>query len=111
IYAETAKKAVDGLGCRLILEPGRVLAGNAGVLVTRVIYLKESGGRRFVIVDAGMNDLIRPTLYAAYHDIVHVAAPEGETPTELVDVVGPVCETGDIFAEQRLLKLPKPGDL
>lgn len=110
-YAEIAKREMQGLGCKLLFEPGRVLVGNAGILVSRVIYVKKSGGRFFVIVDAAMNDLLRPTLYGAYHDIVPVIAPPGDTPTELVDVVGPVCETGDIFAEQRLLKLPQPGAL
>ncbi|MDE3061287.1 MAG: diaminopimelate decarboxylase [Pseudomonadota bacterium] len=109
-YAEIVRRETDGLNCRLIFEPGRVLVGNAGILVTRVIYVKQSEGRFFVIVDAGMNDLIRPALYEAYHDIVPIIAT-GEGSTELVDVVGPVCETGDIFAEQRLLKLPKAGDL
>ncbi len=109
-YAQIVKRETQGLGCQVVFEPGRVLVGNAGILVTRVLYVKENAGRRFVIVDAAMNDLIRPALYEAYHDIVHVIQPEGAA-TELVDVVGPVCETGDIFAEQRLLKLPKAGDL
>ncbi len=110
-YAEIVKREVKDLGCQVIFEPGRVLVGNAGILVTRVLYVKKGEGRIFVIVDAAMNDLIRPTLYGAYHDIVHVIPPPGDAPTELVDIVGPVCETGDTFAEQRLLKLPKPGDL
>ena len=109
-YADIAINETKHLGCQLMFEPGRVLVGNAGILVSRVIYVKKSGTRIFVIVDAAMNDLIRPTLYDAYHDIVPVVA-SGEGATELVDVVGPVCETGDIFAEQRLLKVPKPGDL
>lgn len=111
VYAEIAKREMLDLGCMLLFEPGRVLVGNAGILVSRVIYIKKSASRIFVIVDAAMNDLIRPTLYGAYHDIVPVVAPSGTAPTELVDVVGPVCETGDIFAEQRLLKVPKAGDL
>ncbi|MDE3059829.1 MAG: diaminopimelate decarboxylase [Pseudomonadota bacterium] len=110
-YADIVRRETAGLNCQLIFEPGRVLAGNAGILVTRVVYVKENEGRFFVIVDAGMNDLIRPALYEAYHGIVPVIAPTGDAPTELVDVVGPVCETGDIFAEQRLLKVPKAGDL
>lgn len=110
-YAEIAKRETEGLGCQVIFEPGRVLVGNAGILVTKVIYVKKGEGRTFVIVDAAMNDLIRPTLYGAYHDIVHVVPAGGNVATELVDIVGPVCETGDIFAEQRLLKLPEPGDL
>lgn len=111
MYAEIAKREMKDLGCKILFEPGRVLVGNAGILVSRVIYVKKSGSRIFVIVDAAMNDLIRPTLYGAYHDIIPVVTPTGDTPTELVDVVGPVCETGDIFAEQRLLKVPQPGDL
>ena len=110
-YAEIAKREMQGLDCQVIFEPGRVLVGNAGILVSKVIYVKKTAGRTFVIVDAAMNDLIRPTLYGAFHDMVHVVPASGEAPTELVDVVGPVCETGDIFAEQRLLKLPRPGDL
>jgi len=102
IYAETAKREMRGLGCKLIFEPGRVLVGNAGVLVSRVIYVKKSQSRNFLIVDAGMNDLIRPTLYSAYHEIVPVTEPaNGEK--QAMDVVGPVCETGDIFAEGRML--------
>ncbi|MBY0408162.1 MAG: diaminopimelate decarboxylase [Rickettsiales bacterium] len=108
-YADTVKEATQGMGCQLMFEPGRVLVGNAGVLVTRVIYVKREGGRVFVIVDAAMNDLIRPTLYDAHHEILPVRQTEG-TPVP-VDVVGPVCETGDIFAEQRPLVLPKADDL
>lgn len=110
-YAQIVKRETAGLDCTLIFEPGRVLVGNAGILVSQVLYVKRGENRLFVIADAAMNDLIRPTLYDAYHDIVHVTTPPGDAPTELVDVVGPVCETGDIFAEQRLLKLPKAGDL
>jgi diaminopimelate decarboxylase len=110
-YAEIVKREVSDLGCKLIFEPGRVLVGNAGILVTRVIYVKKSEGRTFIIVDAGMNDLIRPALYGAHHEIVPVVPLPDNAPAELADVVGPVCETGDIFAEQRLLKLPKSGDL
>jgi len=109
-YADIVKEVTKSLNCQLIFEPGRLLVGNAGILVTRVIYVKRSEGRIFVIIDAGMNDLIRPTLYNAYHDIIPVVMDKDAT-TELVDIVGPVCETGDIFAEQRLLKLPKAGDL
>lgn len=110
-YAEVVKREMQGIGAELVFEPGRLLVGNAGVLVTRVIYVKHTEGKIFVIVDAGMNDLLRPTLYHAYHDIVYVRVPAGDAPTELVDVVGPVCETGDFFAEKRLLKLPRAGDL
>jgi diaminopimelate decarboxylase len=110
-YAEVAKRETAGLECQLIFEPGRMLVGNAGILVSEVIYVKRSESRIFVIVDAAMNDLMRPALYDAYHHIMPVVAASGETPTELVDVVGPVCETGDIFAEQRLLKVPAAGEL
>lgn len=109
-YGEMVKKVTAGLGCRLIFEPGRVLVGNAGLLVTRVLYLKRSEGRVFVIVDAGMNDLVRPAMYEAHHDIVPVIEGTG-TGKMLVDVVGPVCETSDIFAKDRLLNLPRTGDL
>ena len=110
-YASIVLKETKNSGCRLMFEPGRVLVGNAGILVSRVVYVKKSSSRIFVIVDAAMNDLIRPTLYGAHHDIVPIITPAGDVPTELVDVVGPVCETGDIFAEQRLLKVPRAGDL
>lgn len=110
-YAEIAKRETRDLGVTLLFEPGRVLVGNAGIMVSRVLYVKRGENRIFVIVDAAMNDLIRPTLYDAYHEIVSIIPPSGDAPTELVDVVGPVCETGDIFAEQRLMKVPEPGDL
>ena len=109
-YSHIVRREVASLGCQLVFEPGRVLVGNAGILVTRVLYVKRSENRVFVIVDAAMNDLIRPTLYSAHHEIVQVI-PRGEAQTELADVVGPVCETGDIFAEQRLMKIPQAGDL
>lgn len=108
-YADIVREETAELGCQLVFEPGRVLVGNAGILVTRVIYVKRSEGRTFVIVDAAMNDLIRPTLYDAHHDILPVCQKEGgEAP---VDVVGPVCETGDYFAEQRPMRIPEPGEL
>lgn len=110
-YAQIAKRETRDLGVKLLFEPGRVLVGNAGVLVSKVLYVKHGENRIFVIADAAMNDLIRPTLYDAYHEIVSVIPPAVDAPTELVDVVGPVCETGDIFAEQRLMKLPNAGDL
>lgn len=110
-YATTARREMQGLGCQLIFEPGRVLVGNAGILVTKVIYVKRGEGRTFVIVDAAMNDLIRPTLYDAYHGIVPVAKPSADAMMEPADLVGPVCETGDIFAEQRPMVVPQAGDL
>lgn len=110
-YAKIVQREVAGLECQLVFEPGRVLVGNAGVLVTRVIYVKKSGSRTFVIVDAAMNDLIRPALYGAFHDIIPLRQPLKDTPVETVDIVGPVCETGDIFAENRRMPLPQAGDL
>jgi diaminopimelate decarboxylase len=98
------------LGVRVLLEPGRFLVGNAGVLLTRVRYLKQTGQKKFVIVDAGMNDLIRPALYQSYHEIVPVQEPAGGE-RESVDVVGPVCESGDFFAQDRELPPMKQDDL
>ena len=92
-------------------EPGRLIAANAGILVAKVIYVKEAGDRRFLILDAAMNDLIRPALYEAHHDIVPVAEPEPGTPTHAYDVVGPICESGDTFAKGRLLPALEPDDL
>jgi len=109
-YGELVKREMAGVDAQLIFEPGRMMAGNAGVLVTRVIYVKQNGARNFIIVDAGMNDLIRPTLYEAYHEIVPVQQRAGAKEIA-ADVVGPVCETGDIFAEGRTLPQPQPGDL
>jgi len=121
-FAEVIVPVVQSLSCRLVLEPGRFIVGNAGILVSRVIYTKESGGKRFVIQDAAMNDLIRPTLYDAFHRIWPVApaaglpAPpedyESEIPgTSRVDVVGPVCESGDFLARERRLPAMERGDL
>ena len=110
-YAAIIRKHLGGLGCQLILEPGRLLVANAGILVTRVIYVKEGEGKTFVIVDAAMNDLIRPTLYEAHHDIWPVRERQKNEPIALVDVVGPVCESGDYLALDRSMPLPKEGDL
>jgi diaminopimelate decarboxylase len=108
-YGAMVQEVFSGFDADYVFEPGRLIVGNAGLLVTRVIYEKESAGRRFVILDAAMNDLIRPTLYNAHHDIVPVRETEASlTPA---DVVGPVCETGDIFASDRLLPPFTPGDL
>lgn len=109
-YAQLVKKITRDLDCRLIFEPGRLLVGNAGILITRVINLKQNDGRQFVIVDAGMNDLIRPALYDAYHAIIPVQENAGAA-LALADIVGPVCETGDIFAVERKLPPVKAGDL
>ncbi|MCB9703506.1 MAG: diaminopimelate decarboxylase [Myxococcales bacterium] len=103
--------ATRDLDMDLLLEPGRYLVGNAGVLLTRVVGHKESGGKRFVIVDAAMNDLIRPALYEAYHAIVPATLPVADAPLVRSDVVGPVCECGDFFARDRLLPWPAVGDL
>ncbi len=110
-YGAMVKEVVGPLGCHVTFEPGRLIAGNAGVLVTRVLYAKDGSTRRFVIVDAAMNDLIRPALYDAYHAIVPVAEPAPGSALHPVDVVGPICETGDTFAVQRHLPAVKPGDL
>jgi len=100
---------VDSLGCTLVLEPGRFLVGNAGVLVTRVIYTKEGETKRFVVVDAGMNDLIRPSLYGAYHKILPVFKTRRSR--RVVDIVGPICESGDFLAQDRSLPVVQPGEL
>jgi len=110
-YAATVKRATRDLDCRLIFEPGRLIVGNAGILITRVLYVKRGEAKTFVIVDAGMNDLIRPTLYDAHHDIRPVRQPAGGAPRIIADVVGPVCESGDFIALDRSLVAPEPGDL
>jgi diaminopimelate decarboxylase len=109
-YAEAIVPPLRDLGLRVLLEPGRFLVGNAGVLLTRIHYLKQTATKKFVIVDAGMNDLIRPALYQSYHEIIPVREPV--TPQrESVDVVGPVCESGDFFAQDRELPAMNEGDL
>ena len=108
-YAGLIKKLTAPLGVRLIFEPGRMIAGNAGVLVTQVIYVKEGEARTFLIVDAAMNDLIRPALYDAHHEIKPVVQREN-APEKTYDVVGPVCESSDFLAKQRKLPEFKPGD-
>jgi diaminopimelate decarboxylase len=110
-YAAVVKQATRDLGCTLIFEPGRLIVGNAGVLVTRVLYVKHGEAKTFVIVDAGMNDLVRPTLYDAYHAIWPVNGPKPQARHITADVVGPVCETGDFLAEGRDLPEPAAGDL
>ncbi|NPA40202.1 MAG: diaminopimelate decarboxylase [Thermodesulfobacteria bacterium] len=108
-YASAIIEEAKELEATLILEPGRVIVGNAGILVTKVLYLKENLDKKFVIVDAGMNDLIRPAFYQAYHKIVPVE--ENFEREEVVDVVGPICESGDFLAKQRPLPKVKQGDL
>ena len=110
-YGAMVQSVVGGLGCRVIFEPGRMIAGNAGVLVTRVVNVKEGARHNFVIVDAAMNDLMRPTLYNAHHAIMPVAEPPaGATSTE-VEVAGPICETGDTFGKPRPLPETQAGAL
>ncbi len=110
-YADLVKRATRTLGCTLIFEPGRLLVGNAGILVSRVLYVKHGEAKVFVIVDAGMNDLIRPTLYEAHHEIEPVAEPATASRRVRADVVGPVCESGDFLALDRDMVEPRPGDL
>jgi len=109
-YAAAILKPLRSLGVRIITEPGRVLVGNAGILVTRVLYIKETDVKRFIIVDGAMNDLIRPVLYEAYHAIWPVHKTESRAPV-IADVVGPVCESGDFFAQDREMPDPQAGEL
>jgi diaminopimelate decarboxylase len=109
-YAEVVKRATRDLDCRLIFEPGRLLVGNAGILVTRVLFVKHGEAKNFVVVDAAMNDLIRPTLYDAHHEIWPVEKkPSGRRVR--ADVVGPVCESGDFLAVDREMMEPAEGAL
>ncbi|MGE0653080.1 MAG: diaminopimelate decarboxylase [Alphaproteobacteria bacterium] len=110
-YAAVVKAATGPLDVEVVLEPGRLIAANAGILLTRVLYVKAGDSKTFVVVDAGMNDLIRPALYDAWHRIVPVAEPSPDAPETPVDVVGPVCETGDIFARDRALPVLHSGEL
>ena len=123
-YANAILLPLTRLGLRILLEPGRLLVGNAGILLTRVRYIKETAEKKFAIIDAGMNDLIRPALYGSYHEIVPVekitepspqSSPSGrggsEGKTNKIDVVGPVCESGDFFAQDREMPELRAGDL
>jgi diaminopimelate decarboxylase len=110
-FANIVRETIAGLNKKLIFEPGRVLVGNAGILVASVIYLKHSVHRNFLIIDAAMNDLVRPTLYGSYHHIIPIEEAVLNRDKEPVDVVGPVCETGDIFAEQRIMPNMESGEL
>jgi len=110
-YGQLIKDTLGHLGCELEIEPGRLVAGNAGILVSEVIYLKSGEGRDFLILDAAMNDLIRPAMYDAYHDIVPVREPAPGAEQAPYDVVGPVCESGDTFAKARMLPPLAAGDL
>lgn len=110
-YAHIVKNELRSLNCKIVTEPGRLIVGNAGILVTEVLYVKDGGEKTFVIVDGAMNDLIRPTLYEAYHGIRPVVQPAADAPRIKADVVGPVCETGDYLALDREMAAPQPGDL
>lgn len=110
-YAAMVKRTLGHLGLKYVLEPGRMIAGNAGILVSRVIYVKDGEAKHFIIQDAAMSDLIRPTLYDAWHDIVPVAEPKAGQATMTADVVGPVCESGDYLARARRLPQLAEGDL
>jgi diaminopimelate decarboxylase len=110
-YGAMIKRTVGHLGCEIEIEPGRLISGNSGLLVAGVIYVKQGEGRDFLILDAAMNDLVRPSMYGAHHDIVPVVEPQAGVQTAAYDVVGPVCETGDTFAKGRGLAQLAEGDL
>ncbi|MDF3351020.1 diaminopimelate decarboxylase [Sulfitobacter sp. KE34] len=110
-YGAMVQRTLGHLGCEVEIEPGRLIAGNAGVLVSEVIYLKSGEGRDFLILDAAMNDLIRPAMYDAWHDIVPLTEPAPGAEPRPVDIVGPVCESGDTFAKQRMMPVLGSGDL
>lgn len=110
-YGALIKRTLGHLGCEIEIEPGRLIAGNAGLMVSRVIYVKSGEGRDFLILDGAMNDLIRPAMYDAHHDIVPVIEPEPGVEPQPYDIVGPVCETGDTFAKGRLMPPLAAGDL
>ncbi|WP_424832365.1 diaminopimelate decarboxylase [Ruegeria sp.] len=110
-YGAMIKKTLGHLGCEIEIEPGRLIAGNAGLMVSRVIYVKSGEDRDFLILDGAMNDLIRPAMYEAYHDIVAVQEPDAGVEQRPYDIVGPVCESGDTFAKQRNMPPLKAGDL
>ncbi|MEL6211861.1 MAG: diaminopimelate decarboxylase, partial [Pseudomonadota bacterium] len=105
------KRTVGHLGCEIEIEPGRLIAGNAGLMVSQTIYVKSGEGRDFLILDGAMNDLIRPAMYEAYHDIIPVIEPAPGTEQAPIDIVGPVCESGDTFAKQRMMPPVAAGDL
>ena len=109
-YCELVHRTFGGLGCQVEIEPGRLIVGNAGLLLTSVLYVKQGQGRQFLVVDAAMNDLLRPAMYDAHHDILPVRRKESPE-WALMDVVGPVCESSDTFAVQRRLPKPGSGDL
>ena len=110
-YGKVVREELGHLGCEIEIEPGRLIAGNAGLMVSEVIYVKSGEGRDFLILDGAMNDLIRPAMYEAFHDIIPVVEPEAGAEPQPMDIVGPVCESGDTFAKQRLMPPLKSGDL
>ncbi|WP_300584405.1 diaminopimelate decarboxylase [Marivita sp.] len=110
-YGALIKRTVGHLGCEIEIEPGRLISGNAGILVSRVIYVKQGEGRQFLILDGAMNDLIRPAMYDAHHDIIPVVEPEAGVEQQAYDIVGPVCESGDTFAKNRMMPPLAAGDL
>ncbi|MDF2140963.1 diaminopimelate decarboxylase [Paenirhodobacter sp. CAU 1674] len=110
-YAGVIKSVLGDLGCEIEIEPGRLISGNAGIMVSSVIWVKEGEGRDFLILDAAMNDLVRPSMYGAHHDIIPVIEPAPGTEGQPFDIVGPVCETGDTFAKARVMPPVGQGDL
>lgn len=110
-YGAMIKEELGHLGCEIEIEPGRLIAGNAGIMVSKVIYVKSGEGRDFLILDGAMNDLLRPAMYEAHHDIVPVVEPEAGVEQQPYDIVGPVCETGDTFAKERMMTPLAPEDL
>lgn len=110
-YGDLIRETLGDKGCEIEIEPGRLVAGNAGIMVSRVIYVKSGEGRDFLILDGAMNDLIRPAMYDAHHDIVPVVEPAPGTEQQPYDIVGPVCESGDTFAKQRMMPPLAEGDL
>ena len=110
-YGDLIRRTVGHLGCEVEIEPGRLISGNAGVLLSKVIYVKSGEGRNFLILDGAMNDLIRPAMYEAWHDIVPVREPQAGAEQALYDIVGPVCESGDTFAKERAMPAVAAGDL
>ncbi len=109
-YAAMIADVTKDLGVQVILEPGRVIAGNAGIMITEALYLKQAPDRTFLIVDAGMNDLMRPALYQAHHDVLHLQKPGDEIGLKTYDIVGPICESTDKFAARREMPMVNPGD-
>ncbi len=110
-YGAMVQRKLGHLGCEIEIEPGRLIAGNAGLMVSEVIYVKSGEGRDFLILDGAMNDLIRPAMYDAYHDIIPVVEPAAGSEQQPYDIVGPVCESGDTFAKQRMMPKLAAGDL